>query len=72
VKFEWEPGDEEAPTPPIYLHLECDNYNAFPMETEDEGKTWFAWRMVPPRQQTYFYSNIENSYIDAYKEYVEI
>ena len=68
VKFEYFPDEEGPPEPPIYLHLECDHYNAFPMETEDEGKSYFVWRMIPPRPIKYFYSNIETSFIDEEKD----
>ncbi len=48
--------------PPVYLHLDIDNFEPFLMcldqENDPTERTYVAFRMVPPnRKVIYFYSN---------------
>lgn len=57
VTFRWVPGTSgEASMPPIYLHLESDNYAKELMIKQKDG-SFSLTRVIPPHKLKFFFSN---------------
>lgn len=66
VTFTWKAGlSGPAKDPPIYIHLECDDYN--PTLTEQKDNYFYITRMVPPGMNKFFFSS--DSKLMRSKEY---